>query len=123
MAEVESSEVTVQRQLDAFNARDLEALLATYADDAEVYEHPSTLIAAGKDALRQRYAARLAEPNLRADLRYRVVLGSKVIDHERVIRTFPEGEGEIDLVMIYEVKAGRIAKAWSIAGARTLYSR
>ena len=123
MAEAESAEVTVQRQLDAFNARDLEALLATYADDAEVYEHPSTLIAAGKDALRQRYAARLAEPNLRADLRYRVVLGSKVIDHERVIRTFPEGEGEIDLIMIYEVKAGRIAKAWSIAGAPTLYSR
>ena len=36
MAEVLSPEVTVQRQLDAFNARDLEALLATYADEAEI---------------------------------------------------------------------------------------
>ena len=31
----------VQRQLDAYNARDLDAILATYADDAEQFEHPS----------------------------------------------------------------------------------
>ena len=123
MAEVLSPEVTVQRQLDAFNARDLEALLATYADEAEIHEHPRTLIAAGKAALLERYRARLAEPNLHAHLLYRVVLGKKVIDHERVTRTFPEGEGEIDLLMIYEVENGRIAKAWTIAGERTLYSR
>ena len=123
MTEFPSPEVTVQRQLDAFNARDLEALLATYADEAEIYEHPGTLIAAGKDALRERYRDRLAEPNLHAHLLYRVVLGKKVIDHERVTRTFPEGEGEIDLLMIYDVNDGRIAKAWSIAGERTLYSR
>jgi len=123
MTEVASPEVVVQRQLDAFNSRDLDALLATYSDEAEIYEHPGTLIAAGKDALRERYRVRLAEPNLHAELLYRVVLGSKVIDHERVTRTFPEGEGEIDLLMIYEVKDGRIAKAWSVAGARTLYSR
>lgn len=123
MAKVLSPEDTVQRQLEAFNARELEALLATYADDAEIYEHPGTLIAAGKDALRERYRARLAEPNLHAHLLYRVVVGKKVIDHERVTRTFPEGEGEIDLLMIYEVEDGRIAKAWAIAGERTLYSR
>ena len=45
-----------------------------------------------------------------------------IIDHEKVTRTFPEGAGEIELVMIYEVKNGRIAKAWSIAGEKKVFA-
>ena len=110
----------VQRQLDAFNARDLEALLATYADDAEVFEHPSKLLAKGSAALRERYTARFQEPNLYAALLSRAVMGQIVVDHEDVRRTFPEGAGKIQLLMIYEVRNGKIGKAWSIAGARTM---
>jgi len=39
----------VQRQLDAYNARDLNTLLAVYAEDAELFEHPSKLVARGTD--------------------------------------------------------------------------
>jgi hypothetical protein len=110
----------VQRQLDAFNARDLDALLATYAEDAQMFEHPSKLLASGSAAFRERYAARFQEPNLRATLLSRTVMGAIVVDHEEVRRTFPEGPGRLELLMIYEVQNGRIAKVWSIAGAKTL---
>lgn len=110
----------VQRQLDAFNARDLDALLATYAADAEMVEHPSKLLARGAAAFRERYTARFQEPNLWATLLSRTVLGAVVVDHEEVRRTFPEGAGKIRLLMIYEVQQGRIVKAWSIAGEKTL---
>ena len=113
-------DVVVQRQLDAFNARDVEALLGVYADNAEMFEHPSKLLARGSAELRDRFAVRFREPNLRATLLNRVVMGSMVIDHEKVTRTFPEGPGEIELVMIYEVKGNRIARAWSIPGPRTV---
>ena len=116
-------EAVVQRQLDAFNARDLAQLLAVYADDAEMFEHPAKLVAQGSDALRQRFKIRLQEPNLHATLLKRIVSGNFVVDHESVARTFPEGPGRIELVMIYEVKDGRIAKAWSIAGPRKLANR
>lgn len=43
----ESAETVVQRQLDAYNARALDALVAVYADDAQLFEHPSTLTGAG----------------------------------------------------------------------------
>ena len=43
-----------------------------------------------------------------------------VIDHEKVTRTFPEGTGTIELVAIYEVQNGKIAKAWFIFDAMTL---
>ena len=110
----------VQRQLDAFNARDLDALLAIYADDAEIFEHPAKLLAKGSAALRERYSARFQEPNLYAALLNRTVMGNIVVDHEAVQRTFPEGAGKIQLLMIYEVQNGRIAKAWSIAGEKLL---
>jgi hypothetical protein len=53
----------------------------------------------------------------------RIVSGAIVVDHERVTRTFPEGAGQAELVMIYEVQNGKIARAWSIAGPKTIFPR
>ncbi len=58
------AESLIQRQLDAYNAHDLEGLLATYAADAKLYDHPATLLASGADQLRSRFTARFQEPNL-----------------------------------------------------------
>ncbi len=101
----------IQRQLDAYNARDIDAIMATYADDARQYEHPATLLATGAAQIRGRMALRFQEPQLHARLVQRVVMGDIVIDHEVVTRNFPEGVGTLELVAIYEVKAGRIASA------------
>lgn len=120
MRENNDSEAVVQRQLEAFNARDLEGLLATYAEDAQLFEHPSNLLAEGTAAFRERFAARFAEPNLHAVLVKRVVMGNVVVDHEEVTRTFPEGPGKAQLIMTYEVQQGRIARAWALAGAKRL---
>jgi hypothetical protein len=113
-------EAVIQRQLDAYNGRDLEALLECYAADAQLFEHPSRLLASGTVELRQRFSLRFQEPNLHALLLQRVVMGSFVIDHERVTRTFPDGTGTIELTMIYEVHDGVIARAWTIPGPRIL---
>jgi hypothetical protein len=122
MSNPDLPEFVVQQQLNAFNARDVDALLAIYADDAELFEHPSKLMARGKAELRQRFTLRFQEPNLHAALLKRIVCGSMVVDHERVTRTFPEGAGEIELLMIYEVKAGRIGRAWTMAGEKKLFA-
>ncbi|HEV7914723.1 MAG TPA: nuclear transport factor 2 family protein [Albitalea sp.] len=118
-AGIDDPEAVVQRQLDAFNARDIDALLAVYADDAQMFEHPSTLLASGSAAFRERYLVRFREPDLHARLIKRIVMGSVVIDHEEVTRNFPGGRGTLALVMIYEVRDGRIARSWSIPGATT----
>jgi hypothetical protein len=120
MKPLSDPEAVVQRQLEAYNARDLEALVATYTEDAQQFEHPSKLLASGSAQLRERFAVRFKEPNLHAELIKRIVMGSVVIDQEKVTRTFPEGTGTIELVAIYEVKNGRIAKAWFISGPKAL---
>lgn len=119
MAPGSTAAAVVQRQLDAYNARELDVLLASYAEEAELYEHPAKLLAKGTAALRERFSVRFQEPNLHATLLTRIVQGNIVIDHERVTRTFPEGPGSIELVMIYEVTSGRINRAWTIAGPKT----
>lgn len=92
-----SAEVVVQRQLDAYNAKNLDAWLSTYADNAKQYELGGALLAQGHEAIRARTAPRFKEPNLKAILLKRVVMGNVVIDHEDVVRSFPEGPGRVEL--------------------------
>ena len=113
-------EAIVKAQLEAYNARDLNTFLATYAEDAQLFEHPSKLVASGVAQLRERYAARFAEPNLHALVIKRIVMGNFVIDLERVTRTFPAGTGALDAIAMYEVQGPRITRVWSIFGAPVL---
>jgi hypothetical protein len=108
MTDPNSPEAVVQRQLDAYNARDLDSLLATYAADARQYELPGKLLATGPAEIGPRLALRFQEPNLHARLLQRAVMGNIVIDHEEISRSFPEGPGKVDLVAIYEVIDGKI---------------
>jgi len=110
----------VQRQLEAYNARDIDALMATYSDDVLHYEFPSTLVASGAAQVRERLAVRLLEPNLHAKLLNRIAMSNIVIDHELVTRTFPEGTGTVEMIAMYEVLGDTIAKAWIKVGDKQL---
>ncbi len=102
----------VQRQLDAYNAHDIDALMATYADDVEHFEFPSKPVARGAAQVRERLAVRLREPHLHARLLSRTAMGNLVIDHEIVTRDFPEGLGTVELIAMYEVHSEKIVRAW-----------
>jgi len=112
----------VQAQLDAYNAKDIDALMATYAPDARQFTLHGPLLAEGIDAIRPRYVTRFAEPDLHARLLSRTVLGNFVTDLEVVTRNFPEGKGSVEMLCIYEVVDGRIARASFATGATTLFA-
>jgi hypothetical protein len=115
-------ELPVQKQLEAYNARDIEAFMQWWADDCEYYEFPSRLLASGANEIRERHVARFSEANLSGKLITRISVGNMVVDQEVVIRTFPDGPGEIDVIAIYEVENGKIAKAWFKMGSPRLHS-
>jgi hypothetical protein len=114
------AEAVVQRQLEAYNARDIEAFMALWSDDAQYFEHPSKLLANGAAEIRQRHLVRFKEPNLHGRLVKRMSVGNRVVDQEIVTRTFPEGTGHVDVIAIYEVIDRKIAQAWFILGSPTL---
>jgi len=105
-------EDVVKAQFEAYNANDAEALTAIYAEDAELYQHPATLMLSGAANIRARFKERFAISRPQATLLNRIVAGELVIDHEIVTASGEPGPSKAEMVAIYQVKAGRIAKAW-----------
>ena len=104
----------VQRQLDAYNARDLPRFLAEYGEDIRVYRLPSAEAAlVGKSAFGEFYATqRFNHPGLHAELMNRMAFGNRVIDHERIsgVREQP-----FDVAVVYAVERGLIVCTWAVA--------
>lgn len=100
-----------QRQLNAYNARDIDAFLEPYADDVELYNLPDKLIGKGKDAMRKQYAGMFARtPVLHCQLVNRMVVGNTVVDHERV--TFAADKAPTEAIAIYKIENGKIKKVY-----------
>ena len=109
-----SPQDVVQRQLEAYNDRDLQRFLAEYSEDIQVFRPPATLPAiVGKKAFGEFYAAqRFNHAELHAEVLSRMVLGNKVVDHERIqgVRAQP-----FEVVVVYEVNNGLIECMWGYA--------
>lgn len=98
-----------QGQLDAYNARDLDAHCAFFADDVVVADLNGDVTIRGLEAYRAKYAQVFADfPKNRAELANRIVVGDTVIDHERVYR---DGVTEaFQVIAIYTIAGGKIAR-------------
>jgi hypothetical protein len=105
----------VERQLAAYNARDLAAFCACYSEDITVWRAPDTTPSlVGIAAFAEFYATqRFNRPALRAEICGRMVLGSRrVIDHERIfgVRDMP-----FEVAVAYEAVDGLIRRVHSFA--------
>ncbi len=103
----ESPEQIVQRQVNAYNARNIDVFVDTYADDIEVFNFPNETSMKGKEVLRSQFTKMFEQvPNLYCEIKNRIVLGNKVVDREHV----RFGENYSDVIAIYEVTQGKISK-------------
>ena len=101
----------VQRQLEAYNARDLERFVAEYTDDIQVFRPPaSEPVLSGKQTFAAHYAKnRFTLPSLHAEVINRMVAGNTVVDHERIVGL---GEGVVEAIAVYQVVEERIRAVW-----------
>jgi putative hydrolase of HD superfamily len=104
-------EQVVQRQLDAYNARDVDAWLASYHPDAEHYELHGGRIARGRSELEQRIQIRFSRTGPACPVTQPDRHGAIVVDHELITRNFPEGRGHVEMICIYEVAFEVIVRA------------
>ena len=99
----------VQRQLDAYNAQNLDAMLNCYAADCVIAGLNGAVTETSREALRARYAKTFAEfPKNHARLVNRILVGDMVVDHEDVHRG--PGMDRFEVIAIYTVKNGLIAR-------------
>ncbi|WMN58999.1 nuclear transport factor 2 family protein [Pseudoalteromonas xiamenensis] len=98
----------VERQLRAYNEKDAQAWAATYAEDAMQLSTEGAVLARGREAIQANIAARFLEPDLKATVLSRETYGNVVIDHEHIVRNFPEGKGSVEMLCIYTVEGSFI---------------
>ena len=105
------TEDPVQRQLEAYNAHDLERFLAEYTDDVRAFRPPGPEpVLSGKKAFGEHYAKnRFTLPNLHAKVVNRIVSGNIVVDHEQITGL---SEPNLAVIAVYEVVGGKIRMVW-----------
>jgi len=105
------TEDPVQRQLEAYNAHDLERFLAEYTDDVRVFRPPAVdPVLSGKKAFGEHYSRnRFTLPDLHARLVNRIVSGNIVVDQEEITGL---SEPNLAAVAVYEVVGDKIRTVW-----------
>lgn len=99
-------------QVDAFNAHNLSAFLATYAVDAEIVSGSGAPLV-GHDLMSEHYRRRLATPHLRCDVLSVFEVGSRwVVAHELV----GDDATSTEVVATFEVEGGVIRRASMMIG-------
>ncbi len=102
----------VQRQLNAYNARNLEAFLEPYAEDVELYDYKTgKLMGKGKESMRKDYAFFKQVPELHCEIKARIEQGNIIIDKESV--TGFGGKAE-EATAIYHIEGNKIKKVYFI---------
>ena len=98
-----------QKQLDAYNAQDLDKYVSYFTEDCIVSGLNGTPTETSRDAVKERYAKAFAQfPQNKAELKNRIAMGNTIVDHELVIRS-PGGE-QFEIIAIYTFRDGLIAR-------------
>ena len=113
MANPESPESIVQKQVEFYNKHDLEGFISTYHEDIELFNfNDSSLIIKGKSNLPNRYKERFEVQKAHAVIVNRMIVGNKVIDNEHV--KFVNSDDILKVVAIYQIEDGLIRKVWFV---------
>ena len=100
-----------QIQLNAYNAKDIEAFLAVYDDSVEVYEFPDKLMYVGLQKMREIYEPFFASATeLHCKLVNRIVNNNYVIDRELVSGRL--NKPDLNATARYEIEGQKIKKVW-----------
>ncbi len=102
----------VQKQLNAYNARNLDAFMETYHDDVELYDFPGTLLCKGKEQMRKQYEFLNQVPNLHCEIKSRIIQGNIIIDQESVTGF---GSKPLEATAVYHVENNKIKKVYFIS--------
>ena len=95
----------VQAQLDAYNARDIEAFLSCYTEDCVGEDGGGVRIVAGHAEMRLRYTKLFGDaPTLHCTLVHRIRIADYVIDEESISGRVAAGSELRHAVVIYRLR-------------------
>lgn len=101
-----SPALIVQKQVDSYNATNIEAFVNCFSENVLVRKFPDDTLYVGREKMRKNYSGLSQGKKVyEVEVVKRIVIGNKVIDHEKVT-----GNGKIQMqVAVYEVDNGTIS--------------
>jgi hypothetical protein len=99
---VNSNLLTINRQLKAYNSKNLEEFIVNFSEDIKVYEFPEKLLYEGKDQFRLFYSQRFLYSNLlNCIINNRIILNEIIVDHEIIHGII---ENPVEVIVLYSFK-------------------
>ena len=107
-------EQVAQALVDAFNARDIEAIMRTYSLESIAYRLPDgEAFIKGHVEIRKKFTTAFErDPKTRVEVVDRIVDGKFVIDKEKLTGESEGKQYERYVTVIYEITDGLIRKEW-----------
>ncbi len=102
-------EETVKANVEAYNAKDVAAFVATYAADAKFCKIDGTVLLANREtiaAFHQKFFD--GNPSAHCVITQHVAMGPFVVDHQQISL---EGRPDMHVMLISEVRDGLIVRA------------
>jgi len=100
----------VERQLEAYNKKDIDRFMECYAEDVQVFRFPGEILYSSHDEMRNHYHKLFQTyPNMNADILNRIEQGKYVIDHEWITG---RKEEPFTATAMYEIENDLIIKVW-----------
>ncbi|EDP97650.1 nuclear transport factor 2 family protein [Kordia algicida OT-1] len=101
----------IQKQVEAYNARDIDAFLANYSDDFIFYDFNKEVRFKGIEQMREVFGNLFQNnPDLQCTIANRIASGNTVVDHEKV--RFKKGTPIREFVIMYIVEDEKIKEAY-----------
>ena len=108
-------EKIVEKNLKAYNNRDINGFMASFSNDIALYNlGDSKPSISGFEAIKGFYKKVFdASPKLHSTILKRIVYGNKVIDHEKIVGRVG-ADKPVEIVLIYEIEGDKIFKLTAI---------
>jgi len=105
------ADILVQKQIDAYNAKNLDTFLDTFSKDVVFYNFPKEVNFQGIAQVRETFGNLFKNnPDLYCTIEDRIVSGNTVIYHEKV--QFKKGQPVLSFVVMYTVTNNKIAEVY-----------
>ena len=103
------NEKLINKLIECYNNHDARGFADCFAENVKTYEHPNILAQNSREEIYENYVKVFEmKPNNKTTLIHRIVIGNRIIDHEKVNREIDDEP--FDAIAIYEIENNLIKR-------------
>jgi hypothetical protein len=116
------NEILIDKLVEHYNNHNARGFADCFAENVKTYEHPNILAQNSREEIYKTYTKVFAmRPNNRTTVVHRIIIGNRVIDHEKVNREIDDEP--FDAIAIYEIENNLIQRFDLVRNSDTILKK